>query len=276
MEANDHEHMDEENDDPVVAEYDVFFHNTLSKSLTLFQYPLRPGWKSYEIRDEDEESMLTFFPACSSYSTSTYRSTHLSFYLLFFNSLHAFLSFIRLSLSLQKGYILKAKPKSRKLEFTFPFPPQQEVDQMVLFLFISFYFVLIHICILFIILFSLSWSSNFSLSSHSHKQVNVLLFLSSHHTQSNWEQRSYTLQGTTLPMNTRYAIAVLSKDGLHLTPLHSIIPLRPSFAHVNAVDENKRRAAEESQPQTTKADTKKEALPVNVWYCFSALHVYTE
>lgn len=96
MEANDHERMNEENDDPVVAEYDVFFHNTLSKSLTLFQYPLRPGWKSYEIRDEDEESMLTFFPACSSYSTSTYRSTHLSFYLLFFfiPSTHSFRSFV--------------------------------------------------------------------------------------------------------------------------------------------------------------------------------------
>ena len=32
--------------------------------------------------------------------------------------------------------------------------------------------------------------------------------------QSEWEQDGYTLSGTTLPMNTRYAVAVFSKSYL--------------------------------------------------------------
>lgn len=144
MEANDHERMDEENDDPVVAEYDVFFHNTLSKSLTLFQYPLRPGWKSYEIRDEDEESMLTFFPACPSYSTSTYRSTQLSFYLLFFHSFHTFLSFIRLPLSLQKRLCSQGETKVKKIGIYFSFPSSARSRSNG---FISFYLFLYLFCI---------------------------------------------------------------------------------------------------------------------------------
>ncbi|KAI9320153.1 DNA-directed RNA polymerase III subunit Rpc5 [Dichotomocladium elegans] len=81
-----------------------------------------------------------------------------------------------------------------------------------------------------------------------------------------------TLSSTEVPSQTNYVVGAVRDGGLHLTPVRSIIQMRPAFKYIDKIDEkfkaaNKRIQDAEKEEAATKPDpstSKAQALQVTV------------
>ncbi|KAL0092037.1 DNA-directed RNA polymerase III subunit Rpc5 [Phycomyces blakesleeanus] len=72
-----------------------------------------------------------------------------------------------------------------------------------------------------------------------------------------------TLTSTDIPSQTKYLIGVLRQDELHVTPLHSIVQLRPGFKYIDKIDEKLKAANKRIQDQEKLEETKKPVVENN-------------
>eukprot|EP00079_Xenopus_tropicalis_P038837 XP_017952608.1 PREDICTED: RNA polymerase III polypeptide E isoform X1 [Xenopus tropicalis] len=146
--------MENEDDDPIIQEIDVFLAKSLSEKLYLFQYPIRPASMTYD------------------------DVTHLS---------------------------TRIKPKQQKMEMEIaintvsPNYCRSKGEQIAL---------------------NVDGTSNDDTSTYSTKLMDKQIF-------SSIQAASNT---------TRYAAALYRKGEIHLTPLHGILQMRPSFTYLDKAD----------------------------------------
>ena len=70
---------------------------------------------------------------------------------------------------------------------------------------------------------------------HKKIEIDFELNLKSEHydTESNFDQKIFTLQSSEIPLKTNYCIGVLRGDQFHITPLKNILQLRPKLEYLN-------------------------------------------
>eukprot|EP01112_Ceratiomyxa_fruticulosa_P005865 TRINITY_DN1669_c0_g1_i3.p1 TRINITY_DN1669_c0_g1~~TRINITY_DN1669_c0_g1_i3.p1 ORF type:complete len:653 (-),score=123.96 TRINITY_DN1669_c0_g1_i3:176-2134(-) len=133
-------------DDPIVKQIDIYSSNTLEHQLALFQFPLRPPWRPYDMSELTE---------------------------------------------------VRFKHRLGKVEMDFPpnNTPQFSNDDNPL------------------------------------------------------KPSKFTLTSNQIQLRTNFAVGVVRGEELHLTPIHNVIQLRPSFEHIDKIDEENKKNAKKDEKE---------------------------
>ncbi|KAI7863361.1 Sin-like protein conserved region-domain-containing protein [Spinellus fusiger] len=71
-----------------------------------------------------------------------------------------------------------------------------------------------------------------------------------------------TLTSTYIPDQTKYLVGVLRQDELHVTPIHSVVQMRPGFKYIDKIDDKLKAANKRIQDQE-KLEEKKPVVEKN-------------